>query len=113
MNKKFYFKIFLGMLASFIFSWFLTKEIFLFQSPKIQANLKQKLMAQILKIKLPSLENKKGIYVKSEAKLSYVLIKENEVEWKEYEFQVRGQKITIKVPRDEAPPSQEAVNKAF
>lgn len=107
MDKKIYLKIFLSLIASFFLSWFFANEIFLSQSPRIRTNLKERLIAQISQNQFAA--TGRGIYAKSDANLSYVLIKEGEVEWAEYAFKINGKTVKVKVPKGEQPPTSEMV----
>lgn len=50
-----------------------------------------------------------GIYAEKNSSTSYTLIKENEVEWKEYSLNIRGTKVVIRVPKDENVPSSDII----
>ena len=55
----------------------------------------------------------KGVYAKDKKNISYILIKDNEVEWIEYKFQLKGKEMIIKVPKGDKPPSQELLEKLY
>lgn len=63
--------------------------------------------------KIPENQIGKGIYSKEDGNISYVLIKEDEVEWKVYSFEIDGKTKTIKVANDESPPSKGMVGKMY
>lgn len=54
-----------------------------------------------------------GVYAGEYKGYKVSTIKINEIEFLEYTFDVNGKKIKIKVPKDQQPPSQEAVEKIF
>lgn len=55
----------------------------------------------------------KGIYAQDLNKGTYILIKENEVEWIEYTFNIKGKKIKIKVPKGEPPPEEKLLEQIY
>lgn len=125
MNKKiFYSKILGALILTYFFSQFLSKEVFLGYSPRIRPFLGRYLIARAKEIyftkfsffanlfyqkpadkleHIPFKEVAKGIYAKSEGNVTHTLIKENEVEWVEYNYIIKGKKIKIKVPKGQKP----------
>lgn len=79
-----------------------------------QEQLAQTVEATKEKLKgVPFQQLTKGVYAKSGGNTSYTIIKENEIEWLEYTFNVKGREIKIKVPRGEEPLSQELLEKIY
>lgn len=60
---------------------------------------------QILNNSLKSIS--KGTYAKETPEGDYYIFNDEETEWIEYTYNVRGKKITVKVPKGENPPSQD------
>jgi len=139
-NKKLqlYFKILITFIFGFFLSSFLIQKIFLAGTPKIRPNAFSNLALEIknntrsliaLFIKRPSpkemltpkeiLEDvplktiSKGVYGKTRGNYSYTLIKIDEIEWKEYTFNINGKEIKIKFPKDQKPPSQELMEALY
>jgi hypothetical protein len=133
-NKKLqlYFKILITFIFGFFLSSFLIQKIFLAGTPRIRPNAFSNLALEIknntysliaLFIKQPSPEEilkdvplktiSKGVYGKTKENYSYTLIKVNEIEWKEYTFNINGKEIKIKVPKDQQPPSQKLVEALY
>jgi hypothetical protein len=133
-NKKLqlYFKILITFIFGFFLSSFLIQKIFLAGTPRIRPNAFSNLALEIknntysliaLFIKQPSTEEilkdvplktiSKGVYGKTKENYSYTLIKINEIEWKEYTFNINGKEINIKVPKDQQPPSQKLVEALY
>jgi len=133
-NKKLqlYFKILITFIFGFFLSSFLIQKIFLAGTPRIRPNAFSNLALEIknntysliaLFIKQPSPEEilkdvplktiSKGVYGKTKENYSYTLIKINEIEWKEYTFNINGKEINIKVPKDQQPPSQKLVEALY
>lgn len=54
-----------------------------------------------------------GVYAQNSPTSSYLLIKENEIQWKIYSFEINGKTIIVKVPVDDVPPSQESIKPFF
>ncbi len=48
----------------------------------------------------------KGIYRKENAHVNYLLIKEKDVDWTNYELESNGKKISIQMPRGDEQPTQ-------
>jgi len=136
MLKKNYFKFFLAIFSGILFSNFLIKNVFIANSPKIRPNLdkyfakkfipkdfnqkSEKKDADIIKAKNNALIftqiNKnnfvpisKGVYANYLEKGNYILIKENEVEWIMYTFNINGKEVKIKVPKGEPTPNQKVL----
>ena len=114
------------------FKFFLIQKIFLAGTPRIRPNAFSNLALEIknnthsliaLFIKQPSPEEilkdvplktiSKGVYGKTRGNYSYTLIKINEIEWKEYTFNINGKEIKIKFPKDQQPPSQELMEALY
>jgi hypothetical protein len=133
-NKKLqlYFKILITFIFGFFLSSFLIQKIFLAGTPRIRPNAFSNLALEIknntysliaLFIKQPSPKEilkdvplktiSKGVYGKTKENYSYTLIKINEIEWKEYTFNINGKEINIKVPKDQQPPSQKLVEALY
>ena len=53
----------------------------------------------------------KGVYAKENARLSYTVIKENEIVWREYRVFIKGKMIKVKIPEQEEAVSQNALEK--
>jgi hypothetical protein len=126
-NKKLqlYFKILIAFIFGFFLSSFLIQKIFLAGTPKIRPNafsnlaleiknnthslialfIKQHSPKEVLK-DVPLKKISKGVYGKTRGNYSYTLIKTDEIEWKEYTFNINGKEIKIKAPKDQEPPSQ-------
>lgn len=52
-----------------------------------------------------------GIYSKEETHTSYLLIKEQEVQWQDYALNSNGKQIIIRVPKGEQQPDKNIINK--
>ncbi|MDO8497870.1 MAG: hypothetical protein Q7S61_04995 [bacterium] len=53
----------------------------------------------------------KGVYAKENSHLSYTVIKENEIVWREYRIFIKGKMVKVKVPEQEEALSQNALEK--
>jgi hypothetical protein len=141
MLKKNFFKFFLAIFLSIIFSNFLIKNVFIANSPKIRPNLDyylaQKFFPKDLFNKISKRNNvnnaqfqnkglifsqinknnfipiNKGVYATDLKKGNYILIKENEVEWVIYTFSINGKEIKIKVPKGEPTPNQKVLEALY
>lgn len=58
---------------------------------------------------IPFKQMTKGVYAKSNNNISYTIVRDNEIDWVEYSFDIKGKQVKIKVPRGEQPPSQETL----
>lgn len=140
-NKKLYLKIIGVIVISFIVVKLGSNEIFIANTPKIRPdifarvnvlisnnigfiaqlfNKNNKNLAEVEKRRveeylkdIPLKIAAKGIYAKSRGNMSYTLIKENEVEWIVYTFNIKGKEIKIKVPKGQSPPSQDLLEKIY
>lgn len=54
-----------------------------------------------------------GTYAATEGNATVIEFKENEVEWIEYTYNLNGKEIKIRVPKGQAVPSQETVEKFY
>lgn len=54
-----------------------------------------------------------GVYAKSKGNFSTTVVLDKAVEWKVYTFTVKGKQISIKVPKDDTPPTQEMVEQIY
>ena len=55
----------------------------------------------------------KGVYAEKNNTTAYTLIKEKEVEWKEYSIEINGTALKIKVPPDDPAPTSEMMQSAM
>lgn len=55
---------------------------------------------------LPFNTIQKGVYGKEDGQITYILIKEKEVNWQEYNVSINGKNIKILVPKGEEQPSE-------
>ncbi len=107
-NNLFYIKIAGSILISFTVATILTNIVFVENTigfrPSIGKNLFMKISQIVLSAQKVNKSSLKGIYEKSDPQFSYILLKEKEVEWSQYEFATNGKNITIFVPKGELPP---------
>ncbi len=131
-----YFKLFLVFIISLFLSNFFIKNFFLANSPKIRPNLIKYLAENFfdvfnkkneLKQKIYSendlIYNKinyknfiplqRGVYATDLNNGNYILVKNNEINWVEYIFNIKGNQIKVKVPINDTPPSQEIIEKLY
>lgn len=142
-ERKYYFKIIGIMLMSFIISSFLNGSVFIKNTARIRPNLGKIIIGKISAVptflsqiplpsfKLPSFSNKnpstpdqtvdtsslpqisKGVYAEKNNTTAYTLIKEKEVDWKEYSIEIKGSVVKIKVPAGDQPPTAEMIQSAM
>jgi hypothetical protein len=134
MKKTLYIKIGMGIFAAFMVAKGINSEVFVANSPQVRPHLGTYMANQVKsaigdsKVGLASLFNllpeqklknlpldsiAKGVYAKSNQTNSYTLIKDNEVEWREYTFIIKGKEVKIKVPQGQQPPPQELLEKIY
>lgn len=67
----------------------------------------------------PSIENSslskisQGVYAEKNNTTSYTLIKEKEIDWKEYSIEIKGSVVKIRVPAGENAPTAEMIQGAM
>jgi hypothetical protein len=130
-----YFKLFLILLISLFLSNFFIKNFFLANSPNIKPNLSKYLAKKFFgqfnkqnetkqeiysensliynKIYNAFIPLKKGVYATDLDGGEYILINNDEVDWIEYTFYIKGKQIKIKVPNGEQRPPQEIIEKIY
>lgn len=126
-------KLILVILVSFYISSFLKDHIFFVGTPKLKPFITERFLKYLSSLgekkeKNIVLEQKetiaqndkesfypisKGIYAKEVKGGKVILMKENEIDWKIYEYEINGKKISIKVPEGEDLPSREVVEEVF
>ena len=135
--KLIYIQIFTALFIGFIASRILIKNVFIANTPRIQSDFvssAKNLFALLLSggrysiSKLSDAESQqmdamaksnllrpltKGIYAAEDAKRTYMIVKENEVEWMEYSYVVKGKTVKIRVPRGATAPTQDTVEKLY
>lgn len=118
-------KIMLSIGFGLILSTVLTKEVFVAQSPQIRPGLGAYLIARLSPDtyfnrdddsasdnlqELPFTPLAPGIYAKENESNYQKVVVINEVEWKQYEVIIKGEKVIVSVPANEPPPPQELLN---
>lgn len=122
-------RIIVAIIVSFFLSRILLNRIFLAKSPRIQPNLIGKYIAAIsettsnwFKVSKPRNNDLtsegfvlrgKGIYTKTDQSTISVMVKEQEVDWTDYSFNIKGQTIIVKVPKGENPPTQNFMEQMY
>ncbi len=113
-------KIGVAIFISFILSGIISNGIFIAGTANIRPHLGVYLVSKIKGFSdtvlsfIPlknAIKTNKGIYAKSTADASYTIVKEAEVAWKIYEFDIRGRTIKIKIPAGEELPTKAMVEK--
>src|SRR3989344_785836 len=126
-RKRLYLKILLVLVSGFLVSKIAINEIFVASTPRIRQNLLKYIASRIPNLvrfndnkiaehieKTVFVNLSKGVYAKPLPKGgSYILIKENEIEWIEYNFDINGQQVKIKGLKGENPPPKEFVEKIY
>lgn len=85
-------------------------RIFNWKSEPSQEQLAQTVQtAEELLKDIPFKQMTKGVYAKSNNNISYTMVRDNEIDWVEYSFDIKGKQVKIKVPKGEQPPPQEAL----
>ncbi len=136
MDKLFLSKIVVVLILSFFLSSFLVNNVYIGHTPVFKKNLINVLMAKINEIfknqNIASKKNQttvsfydkldkslfapisKGIYAQPlEGSGTYILIKNEEVDWIEHTIVVKDKEIKIKIPKGETLPDQEVLEKIF
>lgn len=62
---------------------------------------------------IPFSQVAKGVSAKENDELKYTIIKDNEVEWIEYTFMVKGKEVKIKVRAGAEPPPKERIEQLY
>lgn len=75
-------------------------------APSTLKNMQEVIYAPVKKIS-------QGIYAQQKGNVVRFIIKENEIEWVEYRFRIRGKERIIKIPKDQAPPTREKLEEIF
>lgn len=52
-----------------------------------------------------------GVYAKENAKTTYIIVKEGEIEYQVYTFVIKDKTYTVRVPRGQNSPTQQSVEK--
>lgn len=131
MDKR---KLYIKVAAVFAFSYllisFFARDIFIANSPRIRPDAGQVITAKFSNttagIKqlasnifrqspeqqlrdVPLRQVSKGIYARQKGTVSQTIIKDSEVELIEYEYNVNGKIVKIRVPKGQNPPPQNVV----
>lgn len=123
-------KLILSIILGYTISTFLINNVFIANTPKINPFIARSLFDNLNNFinegeKKDILNNKndkrkedfypitKGIYAKEAKREKTILIRDKEVNWKIYQYEVNGKKISIKIPEGEELPSKEMVEKIF
>lgn len=131
MDKRLlYLKIAGVLVATYLLINFFARDIFIANTPRFRPNIDKVIAAKFgnvtssvtqLAVNLfgqtPERQLKdvalqpvaKGIYAKQKGAVSQTIIKDNEVEMVEYEYNVNGKIVRIRVPKGQNPPPQNIV----
>lgn len=132
-NLSLYLRIGLVMVVSFLFANIFSNSVFIAGTPNLQPWIAgNPLVALVYKPRsiqpdipqggvnssvalafadVPYTKVGQGVFAKEKGADNYVLVKVNDIEYKEYTFIVRGKAVKIRVPKDDQPPAQKEVEK--
>ena len=126
-------KLILVILVSFYISFLLRNYVFLADSPRLRPFIAARFLKYLSGLGKKNEKNiavqqektivksgkeglysiSKGIYAKEVKGGKIILMKENEIVWKIYQYEIDGKKISIKVPENEQPPDKDVIKKIF
>ena len=126
-------KLILVILVSFYITYLLNDNVFFADTPKLKPFLVERFLKYLSSLGKKNEKNivlqqektivksdkegfypiSKGIYAKEVKGGKIILMKESEVVWKIYQYEIDGKKISIKVPENEQPPDKDVIKKNF